>query len=176
METKDLKIVIDLKDLYTEHGEYDYDCGYSEPNSDGDFNSVLKSEIQRNVINHIIRGFTPEVTKQLKDETVEKFSDRFEAKIGERIEKAINRGIFTDKNGKTFGVDSFVQEQFEVAVTNNRNFMDRIDKSIKEQIETMEKNLQNRYDLAFASGIIKNLKDGNLLKEGAEKLLLNQDE
>ncbi|OGG65147.1 hypothetical protein A2Z56_02550 [Candidatus Kaiserbacteria bacterium RIFCSPHIGHO2_12_45_16] len=174
METKNLQIVIDLKDLYTEYGGYDYETGCSEPNKDGDFNSVLKSEIQSRVIEHIIKGFTPEITKKLKEETIAKFNDQFEAKISERIIKSIERGIFTDKNGKTFKVDAYVQERFELAVTNNRTFMERIDRGIKEQIEQMQKTLQQRYDMQFAAGIIKNLKDGGLLKEGAEKLLIQE--
>lgn len=173
METKDLKIVIDLKDLYTEDGCYD--CGYSGSDGDRDFNAVLKTEIQGQVISRIIKGFTPEVTKQLKDETIDKFSERFEEKISERIHKAIDRGIFTDKDGKTVGVDSFVQNRFEIAISNNVSFMDRIDRNIKESIETMQKQLEKRYDLEFASGIIKNMKEANLLKDGAEKLLLNKE-
>ena len=159
MEMKNLQIVIDLKDLYVEAEEY----GESE-----NFNDTLKKEIQSEVINTIIKGFTPEVIKALKDETIEKFKEKFETKISERIEKSIDRGIFTDKLGKTYSVDSFVQTRLESALINNRNIMERIDRNVKTSIEMMQQSLEKRYDLEFASAIIKNMKDANLLKEGAE--------
>ena len=173
---KDLKIVIDLKDLYTEQGEYDFDGDYRVTREgESDFNAELKSEIQHQVISRIIKGFTPEVTKNLRDETIDKFKEQFEAKISERIEKGIDRGIFAKPDGSTFNVDTFARERLEQAINSNRHFLESIDKSVKAQIKTMEQGLQNRYDLEFAAGIIKNLKDNNLLKDGAEKMLLKDE-
>lgn len=175
MEIKDLKIVIDLKDLYTEYGDYDYGCGPETVDGEQDFNAVLKNEIQGKIINRIIQGFTPDVTKELKNQTIEKFKDTFEEKITGRIEKAIGRGVLVGANGDTFNVDMYAKEKLEQAINGNRHFLKTIESNVKAQIDEMQKALQDRYDLEFASGIIKNLKDGNLLKEGAEKLLLNDE-
>lgn len=170
MEIKDFQIVIDLKDLYTDCGE----CSYGR---DGSFNvnEVLKSEIEHKVVSQIIRGFTPEVTKHLKDETIKKFEETFGEKINERIVKAIDRGVFVDKDGNTFNVNTIVKDRFEAQLSGSQHFLKAIDTNIKEQIAEMQEALQDRYDLEFASGIIKNMKDADLLKEGAEKLLLNKE-
>lgn len=171
MEMKDFQIVVDLKDLYTESGDYEY--GYS--GDEKDFNETIKDEIQSKVIDHIVKGFTSEVRDKLKKETEEKFKERFEQKIGDRVEKAIERGVLVKPDGSTFSVDDLAREKMQYVISDSR-FMSQLEKKVKEQIEEMHEALQRRYDLAFASGIIKNLKEGNLLKDGAEKLLLNNEE
>lgn len=166
LEMKDFKIVIDLKDLYTECDGYGY--------NDGDFNQILKDNIQHEVINAIIKGFTPGVIKALKEETMSKFREEFDAKIKERILKTIHRGVFVDTYGSAYSVDSLIREKFQDA---DRDFFtSAIDKSVKRQIDEMHEALKERYDLAFASGIIKTLRDNKLLKDGAEKLLIKEEE
>lgn len=164
-----MQIVIDLKDLYT---ECEGGCEYGDAEG-GDFNEVLKHEIETQVVSKIIRGFTPAVTEELKRETKEKFVEMYSEKVDERINKAIERGIFVDNLGNTFNINTLVKQKFENSLVGKSHFTNAIEQEIKSQIAEMMTVLKDRYDLQFASGIIKNLKDGGLLKEGAEEMLLN---
>lgn len=168
MKTKNLQIVIDLKDLYPEFTqEGGYEEGYYRDYSD--VNTAIKDEIQREVLEKIIKGFSPELVQKLKDEMLQKFGDQFHEKINARICRVIEHGIFSDKS--TFNINNFVKQRLEMASTNS-NFLAQLDKVIKNRLDVMQKTLQDRYDMEFASMIIKNLKDGGLLKDGAEKMLI----
>lgn len=169
MDMKNLQIVIDLKDLYPEVTSSHYEDDYTEY---GDVNGAIKNEIQRQVLDKMIKGFSPELVKTLKDEMIKKFGAEFEEKINARILRVIEHGIFSDNKG-TFNINNFVKQKFEMA-TNNSNFITQLDKVIKARMDAMQKALQDRYDMEFASMIIKNLKEGGLLREGAEKMLIKE--
>tara|TARA_B100000508_G_C11427226_1_gene261481 strand:- start:125 stop:634 length:510 start_codon:yes stop_codon:yes gene_type:complete len=169
METKDLKIVIDLKDIYAEYPDYD---SYSEA---GTINDILKEKIHQEVLRKILNGFSPTLQKELLAELKEKFQGEFEEKISDRVSLAIQRGVFVKPDGKTFNIDDIAHEKMQY-VLNDRSCLKEIEKSVKNHIDEIHEALKNRYDLAFASGIIKNLKEGGLLREGAEELLLKKEE
>lgn len=170
MEMKNLQIVIDLKDLYPEYSSGSYgEPGYYT----GDVNDTIKEEIQRQVLDKMIKGFSPEVVKSLKEEMIKKFGAQFDEKISTRIIRVIEHGIFSEKKG-TFNINDYVKQKFELH-TMNSNFVSALDKVIKNKMDLMQKTLQDRYDMEFASMIIKNLKEGGLLKEGAEKMLLKNE-
>ena len=163
-QIKDLKIVIDLKDLYTEYPD--------EENSRSDFNEVLKDEIEKQVIETMIRGFKADVTNRLKTDLETRFKEKFELKMSERINRAIDRGVFVDKTGKTFNITTLVKERFEREMMGTAHFTKALNQEMKKQIAQMLLILKERYDLQFASGIIQNIKDAGLLKEGAGEMLL----
>lgn len=163
---KNLQIVIDLKDLYPQYTSSRYE---DEGGEFGDVNQTIKDEIERKVIDKMIKGFSPEVVTKLKDGMIQKFGDEFNEKVSSRIVRVIEHGIFSDKS--KFNINDFVRQRFEQATTSS-SFIQSLDNVIKTRMDQMQKTLQDRYDMEFASKIIKNLKDRGLLKEGAEKMLI----
>lgn len=156
---KDIKIELSLRDIYP-HSD---DCSFYE---------AVEAEIKDMIKRETIKCFSSEIKGGLMREIVDNLQTQYDEKIKDRIEKEIETGIF-----KINGKDVYLAEKIEQKVNYylcNYSVESKIEKMVERLFLKTIEDLENRYDIHFATQIIKKINDLGLLKDGAVDAIENK--
>ena len=150
-----MKFTIDIEDFYLDEDD----------------------NIEEALRDHIIGDVVSTINKQIS----EKIQDSITAVAKSKIEK-----VFSEKTSKT--VDEFIEngtirhqgrevsvEEYIKYTFNNNNNWEYPESKLTSLAEKFGDELKNRYDLFFATQIVKKLGDAGLLSEGIAKAIIDKE-
>lgn len=171
-----INVTVDLAEFYNEDQE-------------NSFSEEIKMEIAARVKAQVWKDFEERALSQMKQLVIHEF-DKQKTK---QIEKLVKKVIGSEKIKKS----DYSNEQitFEEYITENlknnyfserqtaesvlrnyiSNFETKFNNEIKQNSESIAKELRDRYDLLFASQIVTKLNENGMLKSDVARLLLNSE-
>lgn len=155
-----VKIEVDLSECYAENFEYDSDLGANPTSSLSDeVIDVIKYEV-RNAIAKQIRDDVSVITKKAYEDFGE---EKIKDLVAFKMEEFMSSGVVSDggHNNETIPINTRLRKIFDNSSSWNNPYkaMEDIGKKFSEEC-------RNRYDMAFASNIVRGLNNQGLLKPG----------
>jgi len=158
------KIEIDVEDFLTDMLE-DAGAGYCTSIKDS-----LLAEIRRDVVSQINLSIKDQVKKEITEKVMNEVNTTVAVRIATYIEDFIQKGILHEGTTNQITIKEMVERNF----TNTR-YWDNLLPSIRKVGEAFAVEIKNRYDLAFASTIISNMKENKMLNNDAINALFKGD-
>ncbi|MEX0596835.1 MAG: hypothetical protein WD512_10065, partial [Candidatus Paceibacterota bacterium] len=133
---------------------------------EGTLNSAIKEHVIRNVKNQILEKISDEVNRTITEVVLNEIAESKSLVIKNMVQEKCKTIKIRQRysNG-----EKTIEEAIEYALERNGNVSNDIETYIRKQAEKLGKSLKERYDLQFASHIVKNMQENNLLKEGVFK-------
>jgi len=153
-----MKITVDIADFWLDEEQ--------------DLLPALKIHVINEVTNRINKSIEVKVTEAIDKAVKSAIEKKISKKLDKVIDEIINSGEVKSRysSGKNVTVEEWIREHFS-----NNNWGSISDK-IASLAKTEADNLKKRYDLQFATHIVSRMRDNDLLKEDAAKLLLGQSD
>ena len=162
-----LKIEVDLADVI-ENVDREYFC-YD------DFEKEVISSIKSSIIFEakqvILNKIKDDTTKEIGEHIISNLKN-----ISESIKTEITNEILSNQEISPYPYSSQkVKAKDYIYKSLTENAKSCIEKIVKETAADICKNLKDRYDIAFATAIVDNLRKQNMLDEKVASLLLNNE-
>jgi hypothetical protein len=150
-----MKFTIELEDFYLEEGE---------------ITEALKDHIKTSVVYQISQNIKEQVAGFMDHHLKSQITDQLKTRVQLLMDDLLATGKVKDRySNKEITAKEWIASEFTQKGTDITEF-------IKKQVVFHVKELQNRYDLLFASQLIIKMKDQGFLKEDVAKLLLQQEQ
>jgi len=107
-----------------------------------------------------------QVKKEITEKVINEVNNTVAVRISTYIEDFIKKGVLNEGTANQITIKEVVERHF----TNTR-YWDNLLPAIKKVGETFGEQIKKRYDLEFASVILLNMKENNLLSSDALKAL-----
>jgi len=171
-----INVTVDLSEFYTEDQE-------------NSFSEEIKSEIAARVRNQVWKDFESSAMHELK----QMVHAEFEKTKGENVTSIVSRVIASkkikksDNNSELVTIEEYVTEKITKDYFSERqsaesimrnlisNFESKFNSELKQNSETISRELRDRYDLLFASQIVTKLNENGMLKSDVARLLLGPE-
>jgi len=171
-----INVTVDLAEFYTEDQE-------------NSFSEEIKYEIAARVKSQVWKDFEASAMHELK----QMVNTEFEKTKGENVTSIVSRIIASkkikkiDNNSELVTIEEYVTEKITKDYFSERqsaetvmrnlisNFESKFNSELKQNSETISRELRDRYDLLFASQIVTKLNENGMLKTDVAKLLLGSD-
>lgn len=152
-----LSVEIDLNDFYPEN----FDSG--ECSIAAEIKDLVRCQVRTEISKHI----SDDIKELISDSYNEFAKDKMKLIVDHQMESFVNEGMVSEsvRSKELIPIKDELREVFDQSGWNSP--YDKMEKMSKKFGEEMRK----RYDLAFASNIVKSLNQQNLLVDGVEKLL-----
>lgn len=188
-----LNIIIDLskvdflkplqeKVMECDSGYYDDDGDWIATHSDDPIvNYTLSDVVKMNVENRITENVTDALVNKINSSTEKKLVDLLTAKINESLDQLVSDKLaeFIETGGKVkrYGVDTTLSEHIQEKVNvNSDRIMKTVSSIVAEKYTGIVDELQDRYDMQFALGLINQLTDKGFIDREVAKSLLNNNQ
>lgn len=153
-----MKFTIDIEDFWLDE--------------ESDLESALTSHITNSVVAKINKSIENKVddtiTRQVKQQVQNQLLKKTNKLIDEFIDKGTIKGEYSSDPEIT--IEEYIKQKFS-----KRNGWGNPSSQIEKLAEKFGKELRNRYDLLFATQIVKKLDKEGLLKENIAKLILENN-
>jgi hypothetical protein len=156
------KIELDVEDFLEDVMQDNID-GYATSIKAG-----LVDGIKREVISQINAQKKEQVKKEITEKVLNEVNGTVSLRISMYIDEIIQKGILHEGTTNAITIKELIERNF----TNTR-YWDNLLPSIRKVGEEFGAIIKKRYDLAFASTILNNLKENNMLNNNAVKALFN---
>jgi len=154
------KIELDIEDFLNDLLE-DAGEGYITSIKDS-----LLFEIRRDVVSQISLSIKDQVKKEITEKVLNEVNNTVSVRISNYIEDFIQKEILYEGTANQITIKEMVERNF----TNTR-YWDNLLPAIKKVGETFGEQIKKRYDIEFASAILLNMKENDLLSSDALKAL-----
>lgn len=133
----------------------------------------LKQYIIREVVNSVMSKVSENIEKEISDIVFKQITESQTT----MIESLIQEKSKSLKVKRRYSSEELtVEEAVEKMLTEKGNVNSVVEQHISRLSSDLAKKLKERYDLQFASHIVKNMNENNLLREGvAESLIENKN-
>ena len=162
-----LKIEVDLADVI-ENVDREYFC-YDD----------FEKEVISSIKSSIIFETRQVIIKEIKDDTTKEIGEHIISNlknISESIKTEITNEILSNQEISPYPYSSQkVKAKDYIYKSLTESAKCCIEKIVKETAADICKNLKDRYDIAFATAIVDNLRKQNMLDEKVASLLLNNE-
>lgn len=142
-----------------------------------DQESELEPALKQHIINtavHKISDSIKEKTEKAIESAVKKtILESIDKQVQDIIENFIKEGKMKESSysdAKMISVEDYIQKMF-----NEKNGWGNPSSKIEEAAKRMGEELKKRYDLLFATQIVKKIGENGMLKDDVAKLLLEQN-
>ena len=162
-----LKIEVDLADVI-ENVDREYFC-YDD----------FEKEVISSIKSSIIFETRQVIIKEIKDDTTKEIGEHIISNlknISESIKTEITNEILSNQEISPYPYSNQkVKAKDYIYKSLTESAKSCIEKIVKETAADICKNLKDRYDIAFATAIVDNLRKQNMLDEKVASLLLNNE-
>jgi len=135
-----------------------------------DLSSALKIAIKNDVINQIRDNIKSQVSSFMDSHIKAVLNTEIQTRVQIAMDEIVSvgkvKGPYSSDPEMT--VSDWIKKQFTAKNAD-------ITKSINSKVDTHVKELQNRYDLLFATQLITKMKDAGMLNEQAAQILIASD-
>lgn len=150
-----MKFTVEVEDFYLE---------------EEDLHSGLKSYVKNAVLNEIQKSIKDKIEKQITMEV----KDTVEKTMYAMITILIKEVIGTEKIRSRWGSEVITLKESVIEAFKNTSAIRDLDKIIANVATLHATEVKSRYDLLFATGIVKKMQENGLLKDDIAKILLEQ--
>jgi conjugal transfer/entry exclusion protein len=149
-----MKFTVEVEDFYIEQG---------------DLAEELKSQVKADVV----RQMKDSLKKQVDDFMDRYIKSEINDQVKGRVQSTMDDFLATGKIKEDYGNQEMTVEAYIAKALKARHA--DIQKAIADQVKKQVTELQNRYDMLFATQLISKIKDSGFLKDDAAKLLLSTE-
>ena len=161
-----LKIEIDLNNFYAENFEGDPDCGISPTAS-------LSQEVVDVIKYEDKAAISKCVAEDVKKKAQEAYGEFGESKIKSIVDYEMNKFISEGKIKESYGSKMIPVADKLREIFDSHSSWGNTNKQMEKMGEKFSKECRDRYDMLFASNVVRGLEKQGLLKEGVIKSLMN---
>lgn len=155
-----MKYTIEVEDFYLDEDE--------------SLEKALKDHIIYTVKNQILEQIQSKVDKEIQDALSENILSSIKENINKMVFENIKSQEIKRYNKKPITVEDYIKECFDDTASSYSH--NAIQNSLSNLIENHVKKLKSSYDLYFASQIVLKMNQNGLLKEGMDKILLEDND
>ena len=152
-----LNITLDFEDIL-----YDYNV------SESSLKDILIQSIKYEIVTYI----KEDCRKQIESEIKHYIEGSFEGIVKEEFSSWLSNGTLME-GSTNVPVQEWLQNYF--TKKSDYSYKNKLDDVINKRLDTWVKDLNNRYDLAFAALVVNNLAKQHLLKDDRLQELIKQE-
>lgn len=171
-----INVTVDLAEFYTQDEENSFSEEIKNEISArvksqiwNDFKEIALHEVKQLVISEFektkVENVTSIVSKLISSKKIKRSDNSFElVTIEDYVTEKITKDYFSERQSAETVMRGLIS-----------NFESKFNNELKQNSETISRELKDRYDLLFASQIVTKLNENGMLKTDVAKLLLGSD-
>lgn len=139
-----IKVEVDLSDLYSEEDE--------------SLQEAIKNEIRHQVTAEVWAKIRESVNKQISDQVRTEITEQVRTRTSAHIDDYLANGLLNPGTPMELKITSFLHDQ----ISNQANWRN-LGANLSKVAENYARDVQQKYDVLFATNIVMKLKDNGML-------------